>query len=98
MQRGSAAWNDGLNVNDELIAINDYRITGAADTKGVSDLVNTISSKKIGEKIKATISRDGIIKILDITIAKAIGGKYRIEIDKSATDEQLAIRKIWLSL
>ena len=98
VQRGSAAWNDGLNVNDELIAINDYRITGAADTKGVSDLVNTISSKKIGEKIKATISRDGIIKILDITIAKAIGGKYRIEIDKSATDEQLAIRKIWLSL
>ena len=98
VQRGSAAWNDGLNVNDELIAINDYRITGATDTKGVSDLVKNISSKKVGEKIKAIISRDGIIKTVDITIARAVAGKYSIEIDKSATDEQLAIRKIWLSL
>jgi predicted metalloprotease with PDZ domain len=98
VQRGSAAWNDGLNVNDELIGLDDYRVTGATDTKGVSDLVKNISSRKVGDKVKATISRDGIIKIIDITIRQATGGKYRIEIDKSATNEQLAIRTKWLSL
>lgn len=96
--RGSAAWNEGLNVNDELIAIDNYRITGATDSKGVSDLTKNISRKKPGEKIKATISRDGLIRTIDVTITQATSGKYRIEIDKNATAEQIEIRKKWLSL
>ncbi|MEJ6981678.1 PDZ domain-containing protein [Pedobacter sp. P351] len=98
VQRGSAAWNDGLNVNDELIAIDDYRITGVADSKGITDLAKHIAVKKTGDKLTAIISRDGIIRTIEVTITQATSGKYRIEIDKSATTEQLAIRKKWLSL
>ncbi|MGV3509248.1 MAG: M61 family metallopeptidase [Sphingobacteriaceae bacterium] len=96
--RESAAWNDGINVNDELIAIDDYRMTGAADSKGVNDITKAIASKKVGEKIKVTISRDGLIKTLDVKLTAANSARYRIEADKNATVEQLAIRQKWLSL
>lgn len=96
--RGSAAWIDGLNVNDELIAIDDTRITGAADANNVTDVLKIVSNRKVGDKIKVLLSRDGIVQQLEVRLTKNPGGRYRIEIDKNATREQLAIREKWLSL
>lgn len=98
VQRGTAAWIDGLNVNDEIIAIDGYRITGAADSRGVTDLGRAISARKVGDKLKVTISRDGVMRDIDVTLTQNPGGRYRIEVDKDATAEQLAIREKWLSL
>ncbi|MBC8054372.1 MAG: M61 family metallopeptidase [Sphingobacteriaceae bacterium] len=98
VQRGTAAWADGLNVNDELIALDDYRMTGAADPKGVTDIARIVSGKKVGEKLKATISRDGIIQNINVTLTQNPGARYRIEVDKNTTAEQMEIREKWLSL
>ncbi|MFD2161924.1 M61 family metallopeptidase [Paradesertivirga mongoliensis] len=98
VQRGTAAWTNGLSVNDEIIAIDDYRITGTTDTKGVTDLAKAISAKKVRNKIKVTVSRDGIIRNIDVTLTQHPGARYRIEGDKNATAQQMAIRKKWLSL
>ena len=96
--RGTAAWNNGLNVNDELIAIDDYRITGVPDAAGQTDLATLVASKRVGDRIKVTISRDGRIQTIPVTLTEATSGRYRIEADRNATEQQLAIRKKWLDL
>ena len=95
--RNSTAWNGGLNVNDELIAIDNNRIITGTD-QGKSDLDRLITSKKVGDKIKVLITRDGIIQTLDLTLAGNPYARFKLELDNNATAEQLVVRKRWLNL
>ncbi|WP_423147411.1 M61 family metallopeptidase [Rubrolithibacter danxiaensis] len=92
VSRGSGAWKGGLNVNDELIAADDNRISSS------SDLDRIIATKKPGDKISFLISRDGLLQNLDITLGANPNTKFRAEVDYSATPEQVAVRKKWLDL
>ncbi len=92
VSRGKAAWKDGLNVNDEIVGIDGYRITS------VDELDKMISSKKVGDKINVLISRDGILQTIEITLTANPNAKYKITVDDKASPEQLAVRKKWLKL
>lgn len=60
IRKNSAAAIGGLNVNDEIIAINNFRYT--------SGLLTTFSeSAKSGDSIALTVSRNGVIKQFTIT-------------------------------
>lgn len=96
--RGSASWKDGLNVNDELIAIDDNRIFGNTDASGLTDLAKLIASKKAGDKVLIIIARDGIIQTINLTLENLDYSRYRIEKDNDANQRQINIRNIWLSL
>lgn len=96
--RGSAAWNDGLNVNDELIAIDNNRIFGTADAAGITDLNKFISSKQAGEKVSVIIARDGIIQTINLTIKNLNSSRFRIDMDNDANQQQIKIRNQWLAL
>lgn len=98
INRGSAAWTGGLNVNDEIIALDNNRITGVPDTSKMTDLEKAIAAKKVGDKVNILISRDGLIKNIEIPLKANTDVKYRLEIDKDASAEQLAVRKKWLKL
>jgi len=87
--RNSAAWIDGLNVNDEITAI---------DSAKVSDLSAVINAKKPGNKIIISILRDGLPIDLPVTLLKKSQVKYKIETLQQPTDQQLLVRKKWLSL
>ena len=87
--RNSAAWIDGLNVNDEITAI---------DSAKVSDLSAVINAKKPGDKIIISILRDGLPIDLPVTLLKRSQVKYKIETLQQPTDQQLLVRKKWLSL
>ena len=87
--RNSAAWIDGLNVNDEITAI---------DSAKVSDLSAVINTKKPGDKIIVSILRDGLPIDLPVTLLKKSQVKYKIETLQQPTDQQLLVRKKWLSL
>ncbi len=87
--RGSAAWTDGLNANDEIIGIDGDR---------VNDLDKMIATKKVGQKITLLINRDGLLKNMDITLTKNPNVKLRIIPLEAASDSQLALRKRWLKL
>jgi predicted metalloprotease with PDZ domain len=89
VQRGSAAWIDGINVNDEIIAI---------DNKPLPETANIIADKKPGDKIEVTVIRDGLTVILPVTLLKSTKVKYKIEELPNVSAEQLAVRKKWLSL
>ena len=92
VSRNSGAWNGGLNVHDELIAINGYRI----DEEG-KEMTRILSEVNVGDEVTVLISRDGVIKELRFTLPENKQADYVIEPVADATPEQIAIRNIWLS-
>jgi predicted metalloprotease with PDZ domain len=96
VSRNSAAWKSGLNTNDELIAIDDNRITTVDPLN--SDINRIVSSKKPGETVRVLVSRDGLVKSIDVVLGVNPNMKYRFEVIKNASDDQYVVRKKWLRL
>lgn len=85
--KNSPAYSAGINVNDEIIAIDNYR---------VDDLTKMLNYKKPGDKISITLSRDGMLKTIDLTLTKNESVKYKLEkISGISQDQELALKK-WL--
>ncbi len=87
--KGSAAWVDGMNVNDEITFIDGIQVI---DTEGL------LTGKKPGDKISVTLIRDGLTLTLPVTLLKSPRVKYKIEELPNVTPEQLVVRKKWLTL
>ncbi len=87
--RGTAGYIDGINVGDEITAI---------DGNPVTDAANLIAGKKPGDKIEVAVSRDGQAITLPVTLLKSNRVKYKIVSLDNPTPQQLAVRKKWLSL
>lgn len=96
--RDGSAWTDGISVNDEIIALDGNRVTGAAGSSKVSDLEKLISEKEVGDKVNLLISRDGLVKTVTLTLKADKKGKFRIEPSKNESSAQMAVRKKWLNL
>lgn len=68
--RNSSAYDGGLNVDDEIIAIDGFRVN--------NDIADFINNKNVGDKIAVTISRDNIIQTLNITLKERGSTYYQI--------------------
>ena len=84
------AYNDGLNVNDEIVAVNGQRI----DNAGFNEFITGLT---IGKPATFTVFRREKLLTLPITIAKQPPDRYVISAMKEANAAQLAIRKSWLA-
>lgn len=93
VDRDSAAWIAGLNVGDELIAVNNHRmeINGKA-------MEYVLSQAKAGDILHILISRDGLIKEIPVILIASTKKSYSIERKEDATDGQRRLGNIWLSL
>jgi predicted metalloprotease with PDZ domain len=90
---------DGINFNDEIIAIDGVRINAyQSDAQRAGEFDRALLNKKVGDKLKFTISRDGLVQQIDVTLRANPNVKYRMVADTSPTAEELAVRKKWLSL
>jgi predicted metalloprotease with PDZ domain len=87
--RGTAAWIDGINVNDEITAIDGNKLT---------DMNTALNGKKPGDKISVSVLRDGLPLTLPVTLLKKTQVKYRIDSLAAPTTQQLEVRKKWLRL
>jgi predicted metalloprotease with PDZ domain len=90
VSRNSAAWIDGINVNDEIQAIDGLPL--------VNDPDKVLADKKAGDKIVVTVIRDGILKVLPVTLLKATQVKYSIHEIEAPTEANLVVRKKWLKI
>lgn len=86
--RGSSTYEGGLNVNDELIAIDGYRVE--------SDFSPLISGRAIGDKVLVTVARDGKLLELQIPIVADKNVRYRFERVEKPTAVQQKIYNKWL--
>jgi predicted metalloprotease with PDZ domain len=82
---GSPAYKAGLSVNDELIAMDNYRI---------DDLTKFMALKKPNDKVSLVYARDGMLFNTDLQIEKNSAVKYKIDVNPDSKDEVL--RKKWL--
>jgi predicted metalloprotease with PDZ domain len=87
--RNSSAWIGGVNVNDEIIGIDGYRVL---------DLEKTMALKKVGNKISVLVSRDGVLKTLEVELTRDPSVKYKVIGVENPTDQQLRVRSKWLNL
>lgn len=82
--RDSPAWNYGLNVNDEIIAINDLRVNR-------SELEATLNRFGSGEKLKFTIIRNDWLRNIDVILAESSEEEYFLFPREKATELQKKI-------
>ncbi|ERJ59538.1 M61 family metallopeptidase [Sphingobacterium paucimobilis] len=92
VDRNSGAWVGGLNVEDELIAINGHRI----DPLGKA-LDYILTRAKDGDILHVLIARDGIINSLDITARLSDKKAFSIEAISNEDPKVSALGDIWLS-
>jgi predicted metalloprotease with PDZ domain len=94
--RGSAAWKDGLNVNDEIVSIDDYQVNNT--TKSSDEMLKYIDGKRVGDKVKVLINRDGLAKVIEVYLGRNPNVKYSITSVENTSAAQLAVRKRWLKI
>lgn len=85
--RNSAAWIDGLNVNDELTTI---------DGRPFIDVTSAVAGKNIGDKLTIGLTRDGLPVSMVLTLRKNPQVKYYIANMDNLTNKQLVVRNQWL--
>ncbi len=90
VERNSPAWTAGLNVNDEIIAIDNYR--------SGDDLSKMLSMKKPGDEARFTIARNGILMDVLLTLKKSGAVKYVLEKTENPTASQKSHYARWLKL
>lgn len=91
--RGSGAWDAGINVRDEVLAINGERL----DPSG-RELNRFMKLAQVGDQLDVLLARDGRIRELTVTLRADTKGSFRIVPKQNASPEQEQIGKIWLSL
>ena len=90
VMRDSAGWIDGINVNDEITAI---------DGVAIPEIDKFIAAnKKVGDKLNVSVIRDGIKIVLPVTLLRNPGVKYHMEDNGTPTPDMLAVRKKWMYL
>lgn len=93
IDRDSGAWQGGLNVNDELLAINNYRID---ENDKIIDYFNSKANE--GEKISFLIARNGLIKNIEVAYLASTQKEYIIRRKDGASTQEKTLGTIWLSL
>ena len=89
VHRNGAAWDAGLNVNDEILAINGQR---------VEDVDAFIKQANVGVHLEVLLSRDGVLLTIPVKLLADQTKKGQIVSLKNANDKQQKIYKKWLRL
>ncbi|MGI8495309.1 MAG: PDZ domain-containing protein, partial [Pyrinomonadaceae bacterium] len=93
---GTPAYEQGLNANDQILAIDGLRITttdsfaktSAAPTDVVKDFAARLDLKKPGDKIRLTFFRFDQLREMEFTLGGQTKPDFKIAANGNATDEQ----------
>lgn len=89
--RGSPSDHAGLNVDDELVGLDGYRLTPDA-------WPDRLGMYQPGQELDLLISRRGQLKTLRIVLGRKPGHNWQLEIDPAAPELAKVNLKQWLSL
>ena len=88
--KGSSAYEAGLNVKDEIIAVNGFRVG--------SDLDRYVTGLQPGDEMEVLIARDGILQVMQVKILKDDRVRYKLEKINNPSAEQVKIYNKWLGI
>lgn len=86
----SPAYEAGVNVDDELIAINDFRVRGGVDSR--------LKQFEVGDSLELLLARRGKLLRLKVVIGARETESWRLKYTSKPSDEQKAQKKLWLSV
>lgn len=89
VKRETPAYEAGLNVGDEILAIGDYRVPP-------DGLDARLKNYRPGEKAVLLVARRDRLTRLPVTFGEKIKGRWKLEPLPTATDEQKAHLDAWL--
>ena len=84
------AYEQGLNANDQILAIDNYKITTQAE------LNQRLADHKSGDKVKLTFYRFDRLRELEITLGERTPENYRFVALENVTDAQKRLYQNWL--
>lgn len=90
VSRGSSAYEGGLNANDEVVAINGYRVG--------EDLDSFVNRLDVGDTAEVAVARDGRLLTLQIPILQDESVRYRFERVQNPGNVQQKIFNKWLAV
>ncbi len=88
--QGTPAHTAGLNVDDELIAIDGIRVTPAT-------YEDRLAAYRPGERVELTVARRERLVKLVATLAEKPQPAWQLALDEKATPQQIERRQAWLS-
>lgn len=92
VEKGSGAFEAGLNVRDELIAVNNVRLD--AKDKEIDFIIQQASD---GDILNILVARDGLIREIPVRIGKNNRKIFEIRKLKEQTFLQELLGKIWMA-
>ncbi len=87
--KNSPGWKYGINVDDEIIAVDGFRVNS-------SEIKKILRNKEFGEQISVLVSRDNILKTLKVTLEETDSFYFHITQDKNSTKQEDRILTKWL--
>jgi predicted metalloprotease with PDZ domain len=94
VRRDSAAWTDGLNVGDEVISVDNIRVSAAEGRP--DDFLRQIEGRRVGDTVNVLVNRGGILKRLPITLTENPLVNYQLQRVPNPTPQQQALYNKWL--
>ncbi|KIO77711.1 peptidase M61 [Pedobacter lusitanus] len=92
VSRNSAAWVDGLNVDDELIGVEGAYAQPAVEKMPV------MQQKKIGDAVRFQIRRDGLDKEISVKLKASPNVELVSSVDPAGTAVEKAVLKAWTGI
>ncbi len=89
VRRGTPAFEAGLNVEDEILAIDDYRVPPEG-------LDKRLEAYRPGEKVSLLVARRERLLRLPVTFGGKPRSSWKLEVDPKATAEQKRRLEEWL--
>jgi predicted metalloprotease with PDZ domain len=89
VRSGSPAYEQGLNANDQIVALDGARVTKET-------LEARIAEKKPGDTVRVTVFRFDDLRTFDIRLGSRVDAPFRIVSVAEANDEQKQIYQAWL--
>ena len=86
--RGSAAHRAGIDVHDEIVAIDGRRVEDRLDP--------TLVGREPGERVQVVLARDGRIRTVDVTLDALPRSEGKILPKPDATADEIALRIAFL--
>lgn len=88
VRRGSGAYQDGLNVGDEIVAVDQVRVG--------DDLNRLVAGRPVGDTLNVLVNRAGLLRRINVTLGANPLVSYRLEPVSNPTDAQRSLYRKWL--
>ncbi|PST84540.1 peptidase M61 [Pedobacter yulinensis] len=104
VNRNSAAWDDGLNVNDIVLSVDGRDVADILSNVRLQsprinlDILAPIAAKKVGDQVNLRILRAGLERQITLTLKASPVVRVKAGINPNANEPQKAVLKKWMGL